>query len=127
MYEHWGGSTLPHELMAANAEAAPAGVKRGGKKSSEEQSGLGGGKEDRQKRLCSTWNKCETRGKCQWELDNEGEKCRYAHFLVLLQVQEAKSCQPPETLLQEGGGRGNRLKVWSGVPCSGILLQTSRA
>ena len=80
MYEQWGGSTLPHELMAANAEAAPAGIKRGGKKSGEEQSGLGGGKEDRQKRLCSTWNKCETRGKCQWELDNEGEKCRYAHF-----------------------------------------------
>ena len=81
MYEQWGGSTLPHELMAA---AAPAGIKRGGKRpGGEEQSVLGGGtkgKDDRLKRLCSTWNKCETRGKCQWELDNEGEKCRYAHF-----------------------------------------------
>ena len=83
MYEQWGGSTLPHELMAANAEAAPAVYKRGGRKPGDEQSGMGGGsrgKDEKLKRLCSTWNKCETRGKCQWELDNEGEKCRYAHF-----------------------------------------------
>ena len=84
MYDQWGGSTLPHELMAANAEAAP--VKRIQKSRGEDGSGSGTGKgglgktkEDQQKRLCSSWNKCETRGKCDWEVENDGQKCKYAH------------------------------------------------
>ena len=81
MYDQWGGSTLSHELMAANAEAAPA--KRGQKQRGEDvgtgKGGLGKTKDDQQKRLCSSWNKCETRGKCEWEVENEGSKCKYAH------------------------------------------------
>ena len=83
MYEQWGGSTLPHELMAANAEVAPVARKTrkhiGGDDAAAEGS-AGRSREERQKRVCSSWNKCETRGKYQWEVDNEGEKCKYAHF-----------------------------------------------
>ena len=82
MYDQWGGSTLPHELMAANAEAAPA--KRGQRQRGEDGAGSGKGglsktKDDQQKRLCSSWNKSETRGKCEWEVENDGLKCKYAH------------------------------------------------
>ena len=87
MYEQWGGSTLPHELMAANAEAAPVkkfkargddGVVAGGRRGDEKR-GDDRRSDDRFKRLCPSWNKSETRGKCQWELDNDGEKCKYTH------------------------------------------------
>ena len=100
MYEQWGGSTLPHELMAANAEAGTQ-PKRPNKTRAEEGYGKGGkarddrsrddrsrddrsrddrSRDDRSKRLCGSWNRCETKGKCQYELDNEGETCKYAHY-----------------------------------------------
>ena len=82
MYEQWGGSTMPHELMAANAEVGPS--KRNTKPRADDGGNLGKRNDDRRnddrsKRLCGSWNKCETRGKCQYEIDNEGEKCKYAH------------------------------------------------
>ena len=82
MYEQWGGSTMPHELMAANAEVGPS--KRNKKPRADDGGNLGKRNDDRRnddrsKRLCGSWNKCETRGKCQYEIDNEGEKCKYAH------------------------------------------------
>ena len=67
---------MPHELMAANAEVGP--TKRHNKVRPEE--GVSGKKGDEKtKRLCGSWNKSETRGKCQYEIDNEGEKCKYTH------------------------------------------------
>ena len=97
MYEQWGGSTLPHELMAANAEAAPA-FKQGKKPRIEEGPYKVAGTrykddnyndkyndkymDDKNRRLCPTWNKSETRGKCEWEIDNEGEKCKFTHHCV---------------------------------------------
>ena len=83
MYEQWGGSTLPHKLMAANAEVAPVVRKARKHNGGEEAAGLGltgRSREERQKRVCLSYNKCETRGKCQYEVDNDGEKCKYAHF-----------------------------------------------
>ena len=72
MYEQWGASTLPHELMAAKAEV---GLTKRHTKPRAEESGSGSGKkfEEKPKRLCGSWNKSETRGKCQYEIDFEGE------------------------------------------------------
>ena len=73
----WGTATLPHELMAANAELAPKpfSKKRNLKtrENGDTDSGLVLG-------LCSSWNNCEVRGKCKWEVENDGRKCKYQHY-----------------------------------------------
>jgi hypothetical protein len=69
----WGTATLPHELMAANAELAPRIVK---KKSGERKKR----EDDRKTSLCSSWNNSESRVKCKWEVDNDGRKCNRQHY-----------------------------------------------
>ena len=76
--DQWGTATLPHELMAANAELAP----KGGKKSPEKRLKRRGDNDAKteEKRLCSSWNNSDTRGKCKWEAENEGRKCNRQHY-----------------------------------------------
>ena len=82
MNEQWGASTLPHELMAANAEAGYQ-PKKASKPRVDDSTGKGaaGGKskDDKLKRLCPSWNTSETRGKCGFELEHEGLNCKYTH------------------------------------------------
>ena len=71
--KQWGTATLPHELMAANAETAPRGKKspkRRGDKDKDATPLTG---------LCYSWNTSDTKGKCKWEIDNEGKKCNKQH------------------------------------------------
>ena len=71
--EQWGTATLPHELMAANAELAPRVTKRKNERTREEA-------RDPSTVLCFSWNSSEVRGKCKWEVENEGKKCNRQHF-----------------------------------------------
>ena len=80
----WGTASLPHELMAANAELAPKFVKkkvaRGG-----DRAGAPSWERDSSSSssiipLCSSWNNSETKGKCKWEAENEGKKCYRQHY-----------------------------------------------
>ena len=74
----WGTATLPHELMAANAELAPKpfskrkNLKVRGENGEREASTASG--------LCSSWNNCQVRDKCKWEVENDSRKCRYQHY-----------------------------------------------
>ena len=71
----WGTATLPHELMAANAELA---VKQPRKKF--EKSPTRKKTEDKKgQSICYSWNTSDTKGKCKWEVDNEGQKCPRLH------------------------------------------------
>ena len=73
--QHWGTATLPHELMAANAELATKTIKKVAEKSPK------GKKVDEKKLgLCYTWNSCDTRGKCKWEVQYQGQKCKLQHY-----------------------------------------------
>ena len=70
-------ATLPHELMASMQELANKPKPRGGD---------GNGKDrftdkniKRDKKTCLTWNRSEVRGKCSWETEHPGEKCKYTH------------------------------------------------
>ena len=71
-------ATLPHELMAAMQELASkpkpkvVDTRTGGK--GEDGKGL-----RRDKKICSSWNRAETRGKCTYEIEHPGEKCKYMH------------------------------------------------
>ena len=90
MLNQWGSATSPHELMAARAEipvTKVAGTKVEGTVRGE-GSGKGGTKavkkgekdeDERRKQVCFAWNNSETRGKCKWELDHEGETCIRMH------------------------------------------------
>ena len=83
--DQWGTATLPHELMAANAELAPRLGRKKGEKSPTKRRGDSDRRGDfdqkvEDKRPCSSWNNSETRGKCKWEVDNEGRKCNRQHF-----------------------------------------------
>ena len=82
MNEQWGASTLPHELMAANAEAGYQ-PKKASKPRGDDSTGKGAAsgksKDDKLKRLCPSWNTSETRGKCWFELEHEGLNCKYTH------------------------------------------------
>ena len=77
--KQWGTATLPHELMAANAELAPRqATRKKGEKSPK------GRKNDDKKgfsqELCFTWNNSNTQGKCKYEVDNKGQKCIKQHY-----------------------------------------------
>ena len=82
-------ATLPHELMAATQELAikprprAADVRNVGSKTFDGRNndGKGGSKEGegRKKRVCSSWNRSEIRGKCNYETEYPGEKCKYLH------------------------------------------------
>ena len=63
------GATHPHELMAAHQELT--------KKPKRDQQE--GDKVERKKLRCGTWNRSETRGKCQYEIDNAPDKCKRLH------------------------------------------------
>ena len=71
LVERWENATLPHELMAAQQELAP----RQTHKTRES------GQRDGETRVprCGSWNTWETKGKCQWEAENPGEKCNRLH------------------------------------------------
>jgi hypothetical protein len=73
--QQWGTATLPHELMAANAELATKPVKK-----KAEKSPLKKKEDERKPGLCSSWNNSDTRGKCKWEVENEGRKCNRQHY-----------------------------------------------
>ena len=82
MLQRWGAATLPHELMAAKAEIEiafkkpnnPIGGGGNGTKVKEDKK-----KDEKDKRMCTTWNSSETRGKCSWETEHEGETCNRVH------------------------------------------------
>ena len=62
------GASHPHELMAAHQELA--------KKPKVQKGGNVGGT---RKPKCGTWNRSEVQGKCTYEVENIGEKCRFYH------------------------------------------------
>ena len=73
--KQWGTATLPHELMAANAELAPRTVfKKKGERSPNVK------KVEEKKGLCFSWNTSDTKGKCKWEVEHEGKKCIMQHY-----------------------------------------------
>ena len=84
MLQQWGTATSPHELMAARAEIPLTVVKQ---KATGEVTGVvkGGAKggrkdeEEKKKQVCFSWNNCETRGKCKFEVENDGEDCPRIH------------------------------------------------
>ena len=41
-----------------------------------------GGKKEKASWKCPTWNKSETRGKCNWELENALDKCQGIHECI---------------------------------------------
>ena len=68
------GASHPHELMAAHQELV--------KKPKRDSPNRGDGNDtnvERKKSRCSTWNKSEVRGKCQYEVDNAHAKCKRLH------------------------------------------------
>ena len=73
--QQWGTATLPHELMAANAELAPRITKKTREKSPPKKI-----EDERKPGICYSWNNSDTRGKCKWELDNDGKKCNRQHI-----------------------------------------------
>lgn len=82
------GASMPHELIAATQEltrkpkiSQQAGGVEAARGSGDGRTGKGAKKDKQDKATwkCPTWNKSETRGKCQWELDNPGEKCQGLH------------------------------------------------
>ena len=84
LLQQWGPATLPHELMAAKAEIqskpkvppSTNGVGNGGSKSGDKT----GKKDDDKKNYpCNSWNNSETRGKCRWETEHDGETCNRLH------------------------------------------------
>ena len=75
--EQWGTATLPHELMAANAELTPRVLKRKSERSPRRRVEPDLKPDD--KRPCFSWNNCDTRGKCKWEVEHDDRKCRMIH------------------------------------------------
>ena len=77
-------ASLPHELMAATQELAIKpkvrvadarvldGKGGGGRVAAKEGDG-------RRKRTCPSWNLSEIKGKCTYETEYPGEKCRFSH------------------------------------------------
>ena len=75
--EQWGTATLPHELMAANAELAPKVLKKRSDRSPRRRGDVEVETDDR--KPCSSWNNSEIRGKCKYEVENKGRKCNRVH------------------------------------------------
>ena len=77
------GASLPHELFAATQELAKKG--NGGFKERSDGKGDGRGKGGIKEKptksnlRCYGWNRSETRGKCEWEVENGSEKCNRVH------------------------------------------------
>ena len=94
--QQWGTATLPHELMAANAELATKDVKksppkkRGAGNAGDKRRGDTGDKAD-DKKLCSSWNNSDTRGKCKWEVENEGRKCNFLHICSWCKTEHSQT------------------------------------
>ena len=65
------GASHPHELMAAHQELAKK-AKAPTRISTKEDV-------KQEKRKCGTWNKSDVRGKCTYEVENPGEKCKFTH------------------------------------------------
>ena len=71
------GASMPHELIAATQE-----LSRKPKPPKKPEGGEGRGKDgskSKPTRKCPTWNTSETRGKCNWEVENAPEKCMNLH------------------------------------------------
>ena len=70
------GASLPHELIAATQELAK-------KPKAPKKSDYGDGKKDgsrgKPSKKCPTWNTSETKGKCDWEVENAPDKCLNLH------------------------------------------------
>ena len=71
-------ATLPHELMAATQELA---IKPKVKDTARlDRSSLRVGDRERDKKqICASWNRSDVQGKCTYETDNPGQKCKYTH------------------------------------------------
>ena len=76
--QQWRTATLPHELMAANAELAPRVIRKTIDRKEDDKKEYE--KKEYEKKVCFTWNSCDTRGKCKWEVENTGKKCYRQHF-----------------------------------------------
>jgi hypothetical protein len=73
------GASMPHELFAATQELSkkPKEIKKG---ENGDGKGKGGtGNKSKPTRKCATWNTSETRGKCDWEVENAPDKCMNLH------------------------------------------------
>ena len=82
------GASMPHELIAATQELAkkPKGGQASGK--SVDVKSKGSGKENtRSGQKCFSWNKSETKGKCNLEVDT-GEKCERIHECTWCKVKK---------------------------------------
>ena len=79
------GASLPHELIAATQELAKKPKSFGDGKTGDGKTGNGkGGKgaitdKPKSSLKCFSWNKCETRGKCGFEVENAPAKCNRVH------------------------------------------------
>ena len=94
------GASLPHELMAAHQE-----LPRKQKSARDITAGARGAAEDgsRQKRKCLTWNKSEVRGKCNYEVENAPNKCRYSdsHECTFCKTKNYKPVNHQRTFCQK--------------------------
>ena len=68
-------ATLPHELMASMQELANKPKPKVG----DVKDRFGDKNAKKDKRTCLTWNRSEVRGKCGWEVELSGEKCKFIH------------------------------------------------
>ena len=96
MLQQWGAATSPHELMAARAEIplnvkqktaltdGLAGVVKTGTRGTKKDL------EEKKKQICFSWNNCETRGKCKFEVENEGEACPRIHACSWCKTKDFK-------------------------------------
>jgi hypothetical protein len=96
MLQQWGAATSPHELMAARAEiplvSKPKVAHDGIAKGVVKGTGKGNKKDEdeKKKQVCYAWNNSETRGKCKWELDHEGETCFRMHVCSWCKAKDLK-------------------------------------
>ena len=72
------------ELMAAQQELAPRHVRNRNKDT--ERSRDGDGRVPR----CGSWNTWETKGTCEWESKNPGEKCNRLHECTYCKTKKFK-------------------------------------
>jgi hypothetical protein len=96
MLQQWGSATSPHELMAARAEIPITTKQKAVVKGGEVPSKVvvkGGGKKDddeKKKQVCYSYNNSETRGKCKWEIDHDGETCIRMHVCSWCNAKDLK-------------------------------------
>ena len=75
------GASMPHELIAATQELArkPKDPKNSDDKNKGKFGGKDGNGKPKSTLRCYSWNSSETRGKCNWEIENAPEKCNRVH------------------------------------------------